>query len=62
MAVALIGGFLVGLPAIAVVLFFWGSTLMFPALASLFVASLPVLAFAYVLRRGGGAEGGGAGH
>lgn len=60
MRLVLIGAFLILLPAIVVVLYFWGSLMMFPALASLFVAALPFLAFALVIPRGG--DDGGSPH
>ena len=41
---------LIVLPALVAVLSFWGSTMMIPALVSLFVASLPFVGFAVVLR------------
>lgn len=53
MRLVLLGAFLILLPAIVVVLYFWGSLIMFPALASLFVAALPFLGFALVLSGGG---------
>jgi hypothetical protein len=54
MKIVLLGGLLIGLPAIVVVLLFWGSAVMLPALASLLVAALPFLAFAAFMRRGEG--------
>ena len=55
MRLLLLGAFLILLPAIVVVLYFWGSLIMYPALASLFVAALPFFAFALVLTGGGDA-------
>lgn len=53
MRLMLLGAFLILLPAIVVVLYFWGSVMMLPALASLFVAALPFLGFAVALSGGG---------
>ena len=49
MQLYVLGGLLLGLPAIAVVLVFWGSPMMIPALASLFVVMLPFLAGGYLM-------------
>lgn len=57
----LLGGFLIVMPALVVVLYFWGSFMMFPALGSLFIAALPFVAFTALFRRLG-SEGDGAGH
>lgn len=56
MRLILLGGLLIMMPAMIVVLYFWGSVGMFPAMASIFVASLPfvglALAFQRIERRG----------
>jgi hypothetical protein len=48
----LVGGLLVGLPAIVVVAYFMGSVMMFPAVVSLIIAAIPFAIFGYVLSRG----------
>jgi hypothetical protein len=49
MRVFMIAALILGLPAVAVVLAFWGSPMMIPALASLFVVLLPFAAGGYLL-------------
>ncbi len=51
MWMVVVGGLLITLPAIVTVGYFVGTTMVFPAIASLFMAALPFFAFAYVLRR-----------
>lgn len=51
MGLMLLGGLLIALPAVVVVVYFWGTLMMFPALASIFIAALPFLAFMLVARR-----------
>ncbi len=48
-----LAGVVITLPAIVVILYFWGSIVMIPAVASLLVAALPFFGFAYVLRGAG---------
>ena len=50
MRLILVAALLIGLPALAAVLFYWGSIMMVPALVSLCLASLPFVGFAVVLR------------
>jgi len=57
MRLLLLGGLFIILPALVVVLSFWGSYMMFPALVSLVVAALPFGAFVYIARlAAGGSE------
>jgi hypothetical protein len=56
MRLVLIGAFLILLPAIVVVFYYWGSVMMIPAVASLFVASLPFFGFALVVPKSDGDE------
>lgn len=51
MKLMLIAGVLITFPAIVVTLFFFGSTLMLPALASLSINMLPFLVAAWLLRK-----------
>ena len=59
MKMMLIAGLLITLPAILVVVWFFGETPMFPALASLAINSLPFIVAALLIgrRKGGEAEG-----
>jgi uncharacterized membrane protein len=59
MKLILIAGFLLGLPAVIVILANWNNAMAVPALASLFIAALPFVAFAVLWRRaraGGGLD------
>lgn len=51
MKMMLIAGLLITLPAIVIVIAFFGSTMMFPALASLAINSLPFLVAAWLMGR-----------
>lgn len=50
MKLIVIAAVLITLPAIVVIISFFGSTMMFPALASFAVNMLPFAAFLYLLR------------
>ena len=54
MKMMLIAALMITLPAIVVVLFFFGRTAMFPALVSLGLNSLPFLVAGWLLRKQGG--------
>lgn len=51
MKMMLIAALMITLPAIVVVLFFFGTNAMFPALASLSINSLPFLVAGWLLRK-----------
>lgn len=59
MKMMLIAGLLITLPAIVVAIYFFGAPLMIPALASLFINSLPFVVAAILLRKRGGSDMGG---
>ena len=58
MWIVLVGGFMITLPATAVILFSFGRVSMLPALASLAINMLPFLVGYLVMRKAGGDHGG----
>jgi hypothetical protein len=57
MWIVLVGGFMITLPATAVILFSFGRVSAIPALASLAINMLPFLLAALVMRKSGGDHG-----
>jgi hypothetical protein len=53
MKMMLVAGGLITMPAIAVAVIFFGSTLMIPALISLFINLIPFVVAGYLLRDAG---------
>ena len=57
MWIVLVGGFMITLPATAVILFSFGRVSMFPALASLAINMLPFVVAYLIMRKTGGDHG-----
>jgi hypothetical protein len=58
MWIVLVGGFMITLPATAVILFSFGQIRMIPALASLAINLLPFIVAYVIMRKTGGDHGG----